>query len=70
MDDITKSKIEKEIEDFVSNLFEKYKDLRVVYFDKYMRPVEENFPPKHVSFSIYRRHMTEDEKFKVNYHIN
>lgn len=72
MDDITKRQIEKEIEEFITNLFEKHQDLRVIYFDKDMRPIftDNDGISKHKTFSIFRRHITEDEKYKIKYHIN
>lgn len=69
MDDITKRQIEKEIEDFITNLFKKHQDLRVIYFDKDIRPLDGEIP-KHKTFSIFRRHITEDERHKINYHID
>lgn len=70
MDDITKRQIEKEIEDFFTNIFEKYPDLHKIQINKIIRAVEPKIPHKHKTFGIYRRHMSEDEQYKINYICN
>lgn len=69
MDDITKRQIEKEIEDFITNLFEKHQDLHKIQLHKMMRAVEPKTPHRHTTFEIYRRHMSEDEPYKVDYNV-
>lgn len=69
MDENTKRQIEKEIEEFFSGIFEKYPDLHKIHMHKMLRWQEPGMPHRHAVFEIYRRHMTEEPEYKIDYTV-
>ena len=69
MDEKTKRQIEKEIEDFFYGLFEKHQDLRIIQMHKMMRPDAPKMSCRHVNFEIYRRHMVEEDAYKIDFNV-